>query len=87
MPAATSRSTPPRATASNPTQVPNASYEKGLFERKLQELGLAGDFSRQVLQDLGDSFTLDELRASRQSRRGTAPRARPGKPRPWPERS
>ncbi len=32
------------------TQVPNASYEKGLFERKLQELGLTGDFNRQVLQ-------------------------------------
>ena len=47
-----------------PAQVPNASYEKSLFERKLQELGLAGDFSRQVLQGLGDSFTLDELRAS-----------------------
>ena len=47
-----------------PEQVPNASYEKDLFERKLQELGLAGDFSRQVLQGVGSSFTLDELRAS-----------------------
>jgi predicted GH43/DUF377 family glycosyl hydrolase len=47
-----------------PAQVPNACYEKRLFERKLQELGLAGDFSRQTLQNLGDSFTLDELRAS-----------------------
>ena len=47
-----------------PDQVPNAAYEKGLFERKLQELGLAGHFSRQVLQRLGDSFTLDELRGS-----------------------
>jgi len=44
-------------------QVPNASYEKVIFQRKLQELGLVGDFSRQVLQGLGDSFTLDELRA------------------------
>ena len=47
-----------------PAQVPNASYEKHLFERKLQELGLVGDFSRQALQHLGDSFTLEELRAS-----------------------
>src|SRR6266699_6223832 len=47
-----------------PVQVPNASYEKRLFERKLQELGLAGDFNRQVLQGLGDSFTLEELRGS-----------------------
>jgi predicted GH43/DUF377 family glycosyl hydrolase len=47
-----------------PEQVPSASYEKTLFERKLHELGLAGDFSRQVLQTLGGSFTLDELRTS-----------------------
>jgi predicted GH43/DUF377 family glycosyl hydrolase len=47
-----------------PAQVPNASYEKHLFERKLQELGLVGDFSRQALEGLGDSFTLEELRAS-----------------------
>jgi predicted GH43/DUF377 family glycosyl hydrolase len=47
-----------------PAQVPNAAYEKGLFERKLQELGLTGDFSRRVLQGLADSFTLEELRAS-----------------------
>jgi predicted GH43/DUF377 family glycosyl hydrolase len=47
-----------------PAQVPNAAYEKGLFERKLQELGLTGDFSRRVLQGLADSFTLGELRAS-----------------------
>ena len=47
-----------------PEQVPSASYENNIFERKLQELGLVGDFSRQVLQGVGNSFTLDELRAS-----------------------
>jgi predicted GH43/DUF377 family glycosyl hydrolase len=47
-----------------PMQVPNASYEKRLFERKLQELGLGGDFNRQVLKGLGDAFTLEELRTS-----------------------
>jgi predicted GH43/DUF377 family glycosyl hydrolase len=47
-----------------PKQVPNASYESNVFERKLRELGLVGDFSRQVLLGLGGSFTLDELRAS-----------------------
>ncbi len=47
-----------------PEQVPNASYENSVFERKLQELGLVGDFSRQVLLGVGSSFTLDELRAS-----------------------
>ena len=44
--------------------MPNAAFEKGLFERKLQELGLTGDFSRRVLQGLADSFTPEELRAS-----------------------
>ena len=47
-----------------PMQVPNAIYEKRLFERKLQELGLVGEFNRQVLKGLGDAFTLEELRAS-----------------------
>ncbi len=47
-----------------PTQAPNASFEKNLFERKLRELGIAGDFTRQVLDGLGGVFTLDELNAS-----------------------
>jgi predicted GH43/DUF377 family glycosyl hydrolase len=47
-----------------PAPVPNAACEKRLFERKLQELGLEGDFSRQVLKGLGDPFTLEELRTS-----------------------
>jgi predicted GH43/DUF377 family glycosyl hydrolase len=47
-----------------PAQLPNTSYEKAMFDRKLHELGLAGDFSRQALQGLGDSFTLHELRGS-----------------------
>lgn len=47
-----------------PEQIPNAAYDNGLFARKLEELGLAGDFSRAALQGLGNPFTLDELRAS-----------------------
>ncbi len=47
-----------------PEQVPNASFEKHLFERKLRELGLVGDFTRQTLQHLRDTFTLEELRAA-----------------------
>ncbi|MBZ5640283.1 MAG: glycoside hydrolase family 130 protein [Acidobacteriia bacterium] len=54
---------PPTRYSLEPDQVPNASYEKGLFARKLQELGLVGDFTRRVLEGLGDAFTLDELRA------------------------
>src|SRR5579863_7907755 len=47
-----------------PAQVPNTSYEKALFDRKLHELGLAGDFSREVLQGLSDPFTLADLNNS-----------------------
>jgi len=46
-----------------PVQVPNASYQKDLFGRKLSELGLTGDFSRWLLQGLPESFTLEELRS------------------------
>lgn len=47
-----------------PTQVPNASYDRALFARKLQELGLAGEFTRQVLEHVGSAFTLEDLRTS-----------------------
>ena len=47
-----------------PMQVPNAVFEKPLFERKLQELHLSGDFNREVLRGLPDAFTMEELRAS-----------------------
>jgi predicted GH43/DUF377 family glycosyl hydrolase len=45
-----------------PRQVPSASYEKALFERKLYEVGLTSSFSRRVLEQLPAHFTLDELR-------------------------
>jgi predicted GH43/DUF377 family glycosyl hydrolase len=45
-----------------PMQVSNAIYEKRLFERKLQELNLAGSFNQQVLKCLGDTFTMEDLR-------------------------
>src|SRR6201993_4978662 len=44
-----------------PRQVPNASYEKALFEGKLYELGLTSPFSRRVMGELADNFTLGEL--------------------------
>ena len=47
-----------------PMQVPNSTFEKPLFERKLQELRLMGDFNREVLNGLPDAFTMEELRAS-----------------------
>jgi len=50
-----------------PSQVPNPIYERPLFERKLAELGLAGAFARRVMGRLGESFALEELRASLQA--------------------
>ncbi len=47
-----------------PTQIPNSTFEKPLFERKLSELRLMGDFNRDVLNGLPDAFTMEELRAS-----------------------
>src|SRR5213594_2426508 len=52
---------PPTRFLMEPRQVPNASYEKPLFERKLFELGLANGFSRRLLAELQDSFTMDEF--------------------------
>jgi predicted GH43/DUF377 family glycosyl hydrolase len=57
----------PTGFLTEPRQVPNLLYEKGLFERKLAELGLTREFSRRVLNKLGSSFTLDELRGSLQA--------------------
>ncbi len=47
-----------------PARLPDAAFEKGLFERKLRELSLLGAFSREVLRPLGEVFTLEELRTS-----------------------
>jgi predicted GH43/DUF377 family glycosyl hydrolase len=47
-----------------PAQVPNAAYEKSLFQRKLEELGLTGIFSQELLEALPAWFTLEELRSS-----------------------
>ncbi len=46
-----------------PRQIPNPLYEKALFTRKLFELGLTNDFTRRVMNKLGESFALAELRA------------------------
>ena len=50
-----------------PCQMPNPVYAKALFERKLTELGLFRDLTRRVMHKLGDSFALEELRASLQA--------------------
>ena len=50
-----------------PRQIPNPVYDKALFGRKLSELRLTGEFTRRVMHKLGESFTLNELRASLQT--------------------
>lgn len=52
---------PPTRFLSEPRQVPNVSYEKALFGRKLYELGLTSAFSRRLMDEMRDSFTLSEL--------------------------
>jgi predicted GH43/DUF377 family glycosyl hydrolase len=47
-----------------PMQVPNSTFEKPLFQRKLEELRLMGTFNQEVLNGLSDAFTMEELRAS-----------------------
>jgi len=57
----------PTGFLTEPRQVPNPLYEKELFARKLFEVGLKSDFTRRVMNKLGESFALEELRASLQA--------------------
>jgi len=57
----------PAGFLTEPRQIPNPLYEKGLFARKLIELGLTREFTRRVMNKLGNSFALEELRASLQA--------------------
>ena len=54
----------PTGFLTEPRQIPNPRYEKALFERKLFELGLTNEFTRRVMNKLGESFALEELRAN-----------------------
>ena len=47
-----------------PRQIPNSKYEKGLFLRKLNELDLGGEFTGRVMKSLGETFSTEELRRS-----------------------
>jgi predicted GH43/DUF377 family glycosyl hydrolase len=58
---------PPSGFLTEPRQIPNPRYEKPLFERKLSELGLSIDFTRRVMNRLGESFALEELRTALQT--------------------
>lgn len=52
--------------ATIPEVVPDSQYEKGIFQRKLVELGLANAFTEHVLAQLKDKFTLEQLEESLQ---------------------
>jgi len=54
----------PSGFLTEPRQIPNSVYEKPLFGRKLAEVGLTNDFTRRVVNNLADLFTLEELRTS-----------------------
>ena len=63
----------PTGFLTEPRQIPNPVYEKGLFGRKLVELGLTGEFSYRVMNKVGESFTLEELRVSLQTEQFRTP--------------
>ena len=54
----------PTGFLTEPRQIPNPQYEKTLFARKLFELGLTSEFTRRVMNKLGESFALEDLRAN-----------------------
>ena len=54
----------PSRYALEPAQMPQASFRKDLFARKLDEVIATGAFGREVLNGLAESFTLEDLRAS-----------------------
>jgi predicted GH43/DUF377 family glycosyl hydrolase len=54
----------PTGFVTEPRQIPNQQYEKTLFARKLFEVGLANDFTLRVMNKLGGSFTMEELRTN-----------------------
>jgi predicted GH43/DUF377 family glycosyl hydrolase len=57
-----------------PERVPNPAFEKKLFASKLHEAGLLDDFSQRVLEQLSDTFILDDLyHALIEKRRQTDP--------------
>jgi len=51
----------PSRFVTTPEMIPNPSYEKRLFEKKLYELGIENEFSARVLAALDDNFSLTDL--------------------------
>jgi predicted GH43/DUF377 family glycosyl hydrolase len=57
----------PSGFLTEPRQIPNPLYEKALFGRKLSELGLTGEFTRRIMNKLGETFALEDLRTALQA--------------------
>ena len=55
---------PPAAFTTRPQILADPFYEKALFQRKLWEMGQCDGFANEVLAELGDLFTMTELRES-----------------------
>jgi predicted GH43/DUF377 family glycosyl hydrolase len=55
---------PPTRYATEPRRISNPAYEKPLFVRKLFELNLADPFTARVMDRLGKSFVLEQLRSA-----------------------
>jgi len=60
------------------TVVSDAAHEKALLARRLEVRGLVGDLPGRVLEDLRDTFTLNELEASVRRRIGDPAGRHPG---------
>lgn len=57
----TIRVDPPSRYVSSPLHIPPACYDKTVFWRQLQELGVADGIAETILQTLPESFTVEEL--------------------------
>jgi predicted GH43/DUF377 family glycosyl hydrolase len=55
---------PPEPFVSELERIPNATYERALFSRKLGELGLLNDFAQRAMDPLPDAFTISDLRGT-----------------------
>jgi predicted GH43/DUF377 family glycosyl hydrolase len=51
----------PSRYVTSPDHIPPISYDKSIFWRQLQELGVADNIAEAILKALGDGFTVDEL--------------------------
>lgn len=63
---------PPNRFVREPRHVPDAQYDTPMFRRKMVEIGLSNDFANHILDGLGSSFSLPDLKETlRQTARMT----------------